>query len=102
MEDRRATVTDTRRSVGSSTGSVGTVQARDELARVGADMGDFVGDVLSSVVCGAACTAVVTEGGKLFTAGLGINGQLGHVSRKDFLEFTEVKALGEIKVESLT
>ena len=81
---------------------MGTVQARDELARVGADMGDFVGDVLSSVVCGAACTAVVTEGGKLFTAGLGINGQLGHVSRKDFLEFTEVKALGEIKVESLT
>jgi hypothetical protein len=44
----------TRRSVGSSTCSVGTVQAREELACVGADMGDFVGDVMSGVL--GACT----------------------------------------------
>ena len=44
----------TRGSVGSSTGSMGTVQAREELASVVADKGDFVGDVMSGVL--GACT----------------------------------------------
>ena len=44
----------TRRSFGSGTGSVDTVQAREELARVGADVGDIVGDVMSGVL--GACT----------------------------------------------
>ena len=51
-----------------------------------------------SVACGAASTAVVTKGGRLFTAGQGINGQLGHASREDVLELTAVQALGDIKV----
>jgi hypothetical protein len=55
----------TRRSVGgSSTCSVGTVQAREELACVGADMGDFVGDVMSGVL--GACT---NRGGSTVSSG---------------------------------
>lgn len=54
----------TRSSVGNCTGSVGTVQAREELACVGADIGDFVGDVMSGVL--GACTnrsgSTVTSG----------------------------------------
>ena len=58
------------------------------------------GGMHPSVACGAASTAVVTKGGKLFTAGQGINGQLGHALREDVLDLTAVQALGDIKVDA--
>lgn len=50
----------------------------DEVAHEPVRMEFFSGRNVTMVACGAAHTAAVTSGGRLYTWGLGANGRLGH------------------------
>ena len=58
----------------------------------------FAGQPVAMVACGGASTAVVTEGGGLYTFGLNSSGQLGHEHATVIKTPTQVPALLHVKI----